>query len=201
MSTDDDCPDQYDQNLLPPGGRWTCCGWPVQAEGRLRDGRAWYFRERHGEWRFDVMKVPNVPHDHTSWDVWTTVARGDCIWDGDMPAEVAAGLIHAYATLADAQSDYAQQQVDAARAHGERHNIREERYQTGPGTWVDLTVCEQYCGNCDSWDTVEGVTGALKWMATHGMADCPVVQATTADPPADLGTTADPDENPRKDRT
>ena len=41
--------------------RWchvTCQACPTQADGRLADGRLWYFRARSGGWRIDVGDAP-----------------------------------------------------------------------------------------------------------------------------------------------
>jgi hypothetical protein len=98
----DDTPDQYDDALLPGDGRWTCCGFPVQAEGSLEDGRMWYFRERHGEWRFDVS---HHPADDVKEALGNTQAGGESPFDGVMPQHIAGPIITALVAVQNARSE------------------------------------------------------------------------------------------------
>lgn len=81
--------DEFDSTELRFGGKWTCVHCPVQAEGRLSDGRPWYFRARHGVWS---MQVGERGDEHAVEGRW--VADGDDPWDGFMPAAEAAARIH-----------------------------------------------------------------------------------------------------------
>ncbi len=52
---------------------------------------------------------------------------------------------------------------------------REHHYEDEAGNRVHVfgagavhSVCENYCAGCKTWVRVEGVTGALKFMAEHG---------------------------------
>lgn len=40
---------------------------PTQADGRLRDGRPYYFRARHGSWTLDVGLDPSWPVRYSRW--------------------------------------------------------------------------------------------------------------------------------------
>lgn len=69
--------------------------------------------------------------------------------------------------------------------HGATRRYRVETTTTSLGTGVtpsgkeipiacgeQVSVVEQYCAHCDTWEDVRGVTGALKWMAKHDKGDC-----------------------------
>lgn len=81
--------DEFGTTELRFGGKWTCTACPVQAEGRLNDGRPWYFRARHGEWS---MQVGERGDEHAVEGRW--VADGYDPWEGFMPAPEAAARIH-----------------------------------------------------------------------------------------------------------
>ncbi len=87
--TDDE---RWDGFKTPPpgGGRWTCEACPVQAEGKLPDGRMWYFRGRDG-WRFDVSPGPT---DDVGDAIWHTRFEGDTqSYAGWMSAAEASAII------------------------------------------------------------------------------------------------------------
>ncbi len=44
---------------VPSWCRVTCQACPTQAEGRLTDGRRWYFRARSFGWRIDIGDAPD----------------------------------------------------------------------------------------------------------------------------------------------
>lgn len=59
--------------------RFTCFACPTQAEGKLTDGRMFYFRARHGTWDLRVS-------DEATDDVGDAV-RGQAVADGDDETE------------------------------------------------------------------------------------------------------------------
>lgn len=81
--------DEFGTTELRFGGKWTCPHCPVQAEGRLSDGRPWYFRARGGCWS---LRVGEPEEEHAVNGHW--VAEGLDPWDGFMPAGEAAARIH-----------------------------------------------------------------------------------------------------------
>lgn len=81
---------EFKDEMLLGDGKWTCKGCPVQAEGHLGDGRAWYFRARGGEWYLTVAdRGKEVDHMFAGHD-----AYGFDPWSGYMPAEKAAQIIN-----------------------------------------------------------------------------------------------------------
>jgi len=82
--------DEFDVVKLRHNGEWGCTGCPVEAEGRLADGRPWYFRARSGGWALSI----GGPDDEDAV-CKPTVAQGDDPFWGWMPAKHAAALIHA----------------------------------------------------------------------------------------------------------
>lgn len=71
--------------------------------------------------------------------------------------------------------------------HGDERNRREETEYgreveyvnqtsgktvwTGPGSSHTYTVVEKYCGSCELWVEVKGVTGKISWIAEHDEHD------------------------------
>lgn len=80
---------QFETTELRYGGRWTCVHCPVQADGRLPDGRPWYFRARSGDWSLRVGKPGDEDAVGGEW-----IAEGLDPWGGFMPAPEAARRIH-----------------------------------------------------------------------------------------------------------
>ena len=64
---------------VPPWCSITCHACPTQAEGRLTDGRRWYFRARHGDWRIDLADNPGED------PIGNTKFRGEDPSSGWMP--------------------------------------------------------------------------------------------------------------------
>lgn len=78
-----------------PSWKFTCAACPVQAEGKLEDGRMWYFRSRWGSWSMRVSENPTDEVQDAVGGEW--VASGD-VGEGDfdgswIEAEVAEKLI------------------------------------------------------------------------------------------------------------
>jgi hypothetical protein len=78
----------------------TCGACPVQYQGHLHDGRAWYFRARSGGWALRVSVEP-MPEIADSVVVEPIFAEGDDPFGGWMPHAVADPLIRALLTLAE----------------------------------------------------------------------------------------------------
>ncbi len=68
--------------------------------------------------------------------------------------------------------------------HGAKRNWRMERtphtqeYEGPEGAEITVTthdersVVEEYCAHCQTWVRVEGVSGALRFMAHHDSGEC-----------------------------
>jgi len=71
-----------------PWIRFTCFACPTQAEGTLSDGRMFYFRARHGDWRLAVSHEPGG--DAVDGKI---IAEGDDLSDGFMPPNVVVDIV------------------------------------------------------------------------------------------------------------